>query len=166
MELRRLIAIKTFTADEDGSKIMPTNMMDELWVAAIIDTQIYANLRTALGIKLHRRYGVSSPDTDHEPRTLRLSTMKSLYKNFFGSEPLSPAYQLRPQMFMNYPQPAVSPPESITFEIGLLTGRTFPLTIARKATVLRMKEEITKGKGIAIEKQRLIALGRKLVESW
>ncbi|PVH87533.1 hypothetical protein DL98DRAFT_581543 [Cadophora sp. DSE1049] len=117
-ELRRLIAIKTFTADEDGTKIMPTNLMDELWVAAIVDTQVYADLQNALGIKLYRRYGVSEPAADQVARALRQATMKCLYKNFFGSEPLGPTYPLLQQVFMAYP-PVIELPELVTLNIRL-----------------------------------------------
>ena len=133
--------------------------MDELWVAAIVDTQEYADLQVALGIKLHRRYGVSEPAADLEARALRLSTMNCLYKNFFGSEPLGPVYPQLPQSFMFYPQPDILP-QVITLNIRQLTGKMFPLTMARHATVSGLKEEIATREGIAVGQQRLVCAGK------
>lgn len=139
---------------------MGVSIVDELWVAAIVDTQVYADLQVALGIKLHRRYGVSELAADTEARALHLSTMSCLYRNFFGSEPLSPVYPPLPQSPMFYLQPDVLPPV-VTLNIRQLTGKIFPLTMARQATVSRLKEEIAIREGVAVGQQRLVCAGKE-----
>lgn len=63
-----------------------------MWLEMIMDTQVYAELRAALGIKLTRRYGLTEPAAAQEARALRVATMECLYKSFFGGDPLGPSY--------------------------------------------------------------------------
>ncbi|KAF2436929.1 hypothetical protein EJ08DRAFT_6734 [Tothia fuscella] len=86
-ELRPLLALKTFTNDEYADKISPTPLMDELWHATILDTQLYVDLQAALKVVLHHRpSGDSMQETSQ--RTLRLATMKALYHVYFETNPL------------------------------------------------------------------------------
>ncbi|KAL5385215.1 hypothetical protein PMIN02_008943 [Paraphaeosphaeria minitans] len=86
-EFRRLIAIKTWAVDIDATKISPTPIMDHLWHAAVLDTEFYAQLQSALGVKLrHNPKGAS--DRDSNNRQKRLTRMTALYKSFFAKEPL------------------------------------------------------------------------------
>lgn len=68
--------------------------MDYLWHAAVLDTEFYAELQSALGVKLrHNPKGASDEDTENRHR--RLKHMKALYGSFFGDkEPLvsKPSY--------------------------------------------------------------------------
>ncbi|KAH9212418.1 hypothetical protein DL95DRAFT_463987 [Leptodontidium sp. 2 PMI_412] len=130
-ELRRLIAIKAFTADEDGYKIMPTILMDGMWLEMIMDTQVYAELQAALGIKLTRRYGLTEPAAAQEARALRVATMECLYKNFFGGDPLGPSYAQLNQ----------------------------PLPIPPITTIVEVKKEIQLYKGMTVDERRLVRAG-------
>ncbi|KAL2070665.1 hypothetical protein VTL71DRAFT_13691 [Oculimacula yallundae] len=148
-ELRRLIAIKTFTADEDGTKIMPNDLMDEMWLALIIDTRTYAELQTALGTKLHRRYGITEPVADQEARSLRVSTMECLYKNFFGTEPLSPAYVGSPTI---HPQ---IDPDYIEINFRRVSGSAIILHILRRSTILDVKIKLATQTTVNVAAKRL-----------
>lgn len=134
-----------------------------MWLTLIIDTQVYSELQTALGIKLHRRYGVTEPAADQEARALRLSTMKCLYKNFFyGAEPLGPAYPQMQQMLLMPPQPVLVVPDSVTINIRLLTGKATPVVFPRNTTIFGVKIEVMATQGMAVESQRLICAGKEL----
>ena len=64
--------------------------VDDMWHAAILDTKFYADLQSALGIVLHHNpSGASEQQTAQ--REKRLSTMRSLYRNFFATDPLAPS---------------------------------------------------------------------------
>ena len=61
--------------------------MDEIWHAAILDTQFYASLQEALGVVIHHRPEGAS-DKEAAQRTKRLSVMEGIYKTFFSTNPL------------------------------------------------------------------------------
>ncbi|PVH69666.1 hypothetical protein DL98DRAFT_522053 [Cadophora sp. DSE1049] len=61
--------------------------MDQLWHAAILDTQFYASLQEALGVVIHHRPEGAS-DKEAEQRAKRLSVMEGIYKTFFSTSPL------------------------------------------------------------------------------
>ncbi|KAH7411385.1 hypothetical protein BKA64DRAFT_380163 [Cadophora sp. MPI-SDFR-AT-0126] len=61
--------------------------MDQLWHAAILDTQLYAGLQDALGLVIHHRPEGAS-DKEAEQRARRLSVMEGIYKTFFSTKPL------------------------------------------------------------------------------
>jgi|TARA_R110002060_G_scaffold27509_8_gene37363 hypothetical protein len=51
--------------------------MDEIWHAAILDTQFYASLQEALGVVIHHRPEGAS-DKEAAQRTKRLSVMEGV----------------------------------------------------------------------------------------
>ncbi|PMD45493.1 hypothetical protein L207DRAFT_629947 [Hyaloscypha variabilis F] len=89
-ELRRLLAIKVFTVDEDATKISPTPLMDEMWHAAILDTKLYAMVQSAFGLHLHHRPS-GACDQESELRKKRLVATKAMYSAFFSTNPLERA---------------------------------------------------------------------------
>lgn len=155
-ELRRLLAIKTFTADTDAIKIGPTalskyrprvtrapcfsqnsvlyffcfmspsypsrhshtnpghNTVDELWLAAVVDTWFYADLSEALGLFLHHRpAGSSSQET--ERRQKRLETMETIYLAFFSAQTLgSPPPRSQPEPEPKLTSWGLTPPLSLS----------------------------------------------------
>lgn len=64
--------------------------VDELWHAAILDTQFYAGLQDALGLVLHHRPS-GAREQEAEQREQRLAAMKALYHAFFSIKPLESA---------------------------------------------------------------------------
>ncbi|CAI6334821.1 unnamed protein product [Periconia digitata] len=84
-EFRRLLVIKVFVTDVDGSKISPTPLMDQLWHAAILDTKFYAQLQSVFGVMLHHNPSGAAEEQTSQ-RQKRLETMQVLYKNFFNDE--------------------------------------------------------------------------------
>ncbi|KAH7354838.1 hypothetical protein BKA65DRAFT_581397 [Rhexocercosporidium sp. MPI-PUGE-AT-0058] len=157
-ELRQLIAITTFTTDEDRTKIMTTDLMEDMWLAIIVGTQLYADLQTALGTKRRRRYGITEPAADQEARALRVSKMKCLYKNFFSADSFDPAYCQIPQVS---PQTLVILPNYITINIRCFSGTLFPISLARQMMTLDGKKEIRETKGVSVVTQRLVCAGKE-----
>ncbi|KAF9741386.1 hypothetical protein PMIN01_00925 [Paraphaeosphaeria minitans] len=91
-EFRRLLVIKVFVVDTEGTKISPTPTMDSLWHTAILDTKFYASLQSALGLTIHHDpSGLGGSQA--EQRENGLTTMTAIYKSFFGTEPLVPFSQ-------------------------------------------------------------------------
>lgn len=54
-EFQRLIELKVFLRDTEGTKLEPTPVMEYVWRAAILDTKFYERLQQHIGMQLHRR---------------------------------------------------------------------------------------------------------------
>jgi hypothetical protein len=85
-EFVRFLELKKLTRDTDADKISPTPLMDVIWHAVVLDTRFYASLQQHLGLILHHR-----PEGALEPQqAARFETMRALYRDRFGTEPLTP----------------------------------------------------------------------------
>ena len=72
-------------ADYNAEKISPTQFMNELWRAAILDICFYTEFQKAMGCALyHRPFGDDVPG-----QTTRRATSVALYSVYFGGRPLS-----------------------------------------------------------------------------
>ncbi|CZR60727.1 uncharacterized protein PAC_10623 [Phialocephala subalpina] len=155
-ELRRLLVIKAFTADEDATKISPTPLMDELWHAAILDTRLYADLQDALGVVLHHRpSGASEQET--ELRAKRLTAMKAMYSAFFSTDPLdyTPPPPSRPQLTGH-------PRNPITIFVMTPAGKTLSMTVDKRTTIDKVESALQRSEGIPVIEQRLLFNGNRL----
>lgn len=86
-ELRRFLALKVFIHDERANKLDPTKLMETMWQAAILDTQLHQELQAVLPFFIHHRPEGAS-DAEGEAGKVRLITMESVYHRFFGGNPL------------------------------------------------------------------------------
>lgn len=128
--------------------------MDELWHAAVLDTQFYANLQAALGLTLHHRPSGALPQ-NKEAREIRLSAMKSLYRSIFGSDPLEYTNQV-----LNGAQPG-DPSGGIQVFITGVGGEQKHI-VAENLRVGRLKNTIYEQVGLPAYNQRLFFAGRQL----
>lgn len=135
--------------------------MDELWHAAILDTQFYANLQEALGVVLHHRPAGAS-DQESEAREKRLTVMKSIYKAFFLTDPRN--FVHLPPYGIQQPQRTrgVQIPVGISIFVKTLTGKTIQVAASSDEVIIDLKETIQGVEGIPVDQQRLIFSGRQL----
>lgn len=102
-EFRRLLAIKVFVVDTKATKISPsslsihpisppldrklTSSVDHMWHAAVLDTELYADLQANLEMTLHHRLSGASAE-EKKAHIMRRQTMITLYRQFFSDEPI------------------------------------------------------------------------------
>ncbi len=53
-EFRRFLQLKVSEMDSDATKLCPTPLMDHMWQAVILETELYERLQEQIGMKLHR----------------------------------------------------------------------------------------------------------------
>lgn len=135
--------------------------MDELWHAAILDTQLYATLQAALGLLLHHRPSGASHQ-ESESRGQRLIAMKIIYRKFFLSDPLEPASS----------EPASSKPSRtmltgpyeppMTILVSTREGATLRIIASGSTTIDDVKITLQELQTRAPNQMRLIFAGTQL----
>jgi len=123
--------------------------VDELWHAAILDTQMYADLQSALGLTLHHRPSGASQQ-ESELREKRLTAMKAMYSAFFSTEPLgsTPPQPSRLQLAVHR--------DAIQIFIHTYTGKTVEVNVDRQATFGDVMRAFEKHEGISMKEHRLM----------
>lgn len=120
-ELRRFLALKVFLQDDKAEKLAPSSLVETMWQAAILDTQLHQELQAVLPFFVHHR---PASDAEVEARKVRLVTMESVYYRFFGRNPLgkTPGLQLLSQTFSHITYKRQVSPEKTPFflQINLL----------------------------------------------
>ncbi|KAK7179656.1 ubiquitin-like protein 1 [Paraphaeosphaeria sporulosa] len=158
-EFRRLIAIKSWTVDVDAAKISPTPIMDDLWHAAVLDTEFYAQLQSALGVKLrHNPKGASEQDFNN--RQKRLTRMAALYKTFFGDEEPLVSKQSYVASVLPFQQP-VGKDMTILIRSLLHVENALKLGVHQDNAMHDINRMIEEREGIPWFRQRLIYGGRQ-----
>jgi hypothetical protein len=133
--------------------------VDEIWHAAILDTKLYANLQTALGVVLHHRPS-GADDDQSEQRQQRVATMTTLYKRFFSTDLLG---TLQPGALHRDRRIKAGKPMQV---LVCLDGRKHvALRIGSKDTVNDIMLDIEDKEGIALD-HRLIYDGNSCNEGW
>lgn len=129
--------------------------MDQIWHAAILDTQFYADLQAALGKLLHHR---PSGASEHKDKQMRLDTMTALYAGFFSAEPLGYSSSSR-QRLLPRDEPIQDP---IYIFVRTQTGKTITVKTSGRETVGGLKERIYGLDGTPCDQQRMIFGGTQL----
>lgn len=135
--------------------------MDELWHAAILDTQLYADMQAALGLVLHHRPSGAS-ERESEDREVRLAAMKALYTAFFLTEPLERSSP-QPRRHTQRKRPRLlERTQPISIFVLNPTGKTLTVKVDGQATLDELKETIQDITDITPDSQRLIFAGKQL----
>jgi hypothetical protein len=133
--------------------------VDELWHAAILDTQFYASLQDALGVILHHRpSGYSEP----EAREKRLAVMKSIYSSFFGELP--PELIHAQAHGIQRPQRArgLQIPIGISIFVQTPNRKTIQIAASSEEYIYDLKTLLEPIEGIPARQQRLLFDGYRL----
>lgn len=88
-EFRRFMTLKVVTKDTNATIISPTPIMDQVWHAAILNTQYYQQLQQEFGLTIHHNpNGALNKQEENAKREKRLQEMHRLYKLMWNEEPL------------------------------------------------------------------------------
>ncbi|KAG4425467.1 hypothetical protein IFR04_001386 [Cadophora malorum] len=142
-ELRRFLVLKVFVSDKDSNKLDPTPLMN-----AVLDTQMYANLQTALGVTIHHAPSNMDVCAFHD---IRIAAMEGLYKGFFKTDPIGPAPPRLDNLQLND-----GLRKEISLKIQIIAGKRVPITISSRATVRQLKSAIQDKEDIPIDQMRLL----------
>lgn len=158
------------------------NTVDELWHAAILDTKLYADLQSAMGVVLHHRPS-GAPEQESEPREKRLKKMSAMYTAFFSTNPLGVSAQPHPSLQPNLseahliskaplhpsllPQPNVIktnsvPDETLSIDVLIFNGMELRFKVRTRTSarcIMRAIEEKTDISGTTL---RIFFDGRRL----
>ncbi|EHL02830.1 hypothetical protein M7I_1092 [Glarea lozoyensis 74030] len=122
-EFRRFIALKFFFKNTESQLLSPTTLIESLWQSAVLHTQFYAKLQTALRQRIHHR-PVGVGDMETAARSKSMATTQVLFRNYFREECL--AKSMRMDKFG----------KSIVFECYDDKGRTKNIRTTTSTTVL------------------------------
>tara|TARA_R110002060_G_scaffold33337_5_gene44063 strand:+ start:564 stop:1208 length:645 start_codon:yes stop_codon:yes gene_type:complete len=159
-ELRRFLVLKVFVSDKDSNKLDPTPLSTFSLVLvlvvvlilcsvnAVLDTQMYANLQTALGVTIHHAPSNMDVCAFHD---IRIAAMEGLYKGFFKTDPIGPAPPRLDNLQLND-----GLRKEISLKIQTIAGKQVPITISSRATVRQLKSAIQDKEGIPIDQMRLL----------
>lgn len=177
-EIQRLLAIKIFLADNDGTKVLPTALsqytlspspphvylcqveqklthslsVELLWRALILDTQFYAELQRALGGTLHhppdKEIQLTSPCESYKAQNLQRLQTKTL-------ESLYGLFGSQPLRIKNLASQNTQLEGSYKICVRDLQGKAPVFDVVPDLTVAELKEMIFSRQGYLIEWQRL-----------
>lgn len=155
-ELRRFLAIKVFTADVNATKISPTPLMDQLWHAAILDTQFYAELQSALGMIIHHQPS-GADEREAKLREDWLTDMTALYIHYFTAYPTE----------LGLVQPSRTQytdgtDTSISVFVNNLKGNIITFFFGTQTTIGLVKIGIQERDGTPVDHQQLYFAGKRL----
>ena len=165
-EFHRLMELKVLTRDRDATMISPTELMDHMWHAAILNTKLYERLQQQMGMKIHHEPSGALPE-DAVGRAIRRNNMANVYRMKYKSDPL-----IQPSAFSTtaVPEP-VPPPQSklnlpVNITVHTLAGERIPLRVRLDWTADEVIHTIRDLKGIPPDQQRLIYEEKPMASEW
>lgn len=130
--------------------------VDELWHAAILDTEFYAELQSALKQVLHHRpAGISEI-----AKPIRLEAMKNLYTTLFLSDPLG--YASYRESLPPLDEPIGQP---MYMFVKTLKGKTVTVKTSRQESVAELKRRVYDIDGTPCDQLRFIFAGMQLEDN-
>jgi hypothetical protein len=88
-EFERFLELKQFVKDSRSEKLSPTPLMDAVWHAALLETELYERVEAHTGMRLHHSTASAPSDAAATvAREERLTAMRQLYKLRYNERPV------------------------------------------------------------------------------
>jgi hypothetical protein len=150
-EFERFLELKQFMKDSKPEKLSPTPLMDAVWHAALLETELYDRIEEHIGIRLHHSTaGAATDAVASAERGRRLAVLHQLYHLRYNEHPVEPPAALA------FPRA----PGHVRLFVKTLGGETTTLDVQPTDTVASVKQCMYITEGIPTAQQNLSFAGK------
>jgi hypothetical protein len=162
-EFERFLELKQFVKDSKPDKLSPTPLMDAVWHAALLETELYDRIEEHIGMRLHHSTsGAATDAVSSAAREARLTAMRQLYKLRYNEDPMElaePALVRAPVSTSHHARAGYG---VMALFVKTVSGASVLLHVEPTDTIEAVKEMLYQRGGGHPDNQRLIFGGKQV----
>jgi hypothetical protein len=155
-EFERFLELKQFVKDSQQEKLSPTPLMDAVWHAALLETELYDRVEAHIGMRLHHSTASAPSDaTATAAREGRLTAMRQLYKLRYNEQPVEPsvaAAAVADDAFRGSASSSVQA-RSFIFTLKTQSVHLSPFLVSSTSPLAAVKQQIQDKMGWPVQQQ-------------